>query len=64
MREILDRLSLLPAAVAEVKELVGTVEPRSNEVCVCGGGGGHVCVVAFASTVSCSPVPWGVRMTL
>ena len=34
VREIFDRLSLVPAAVDEVKELVGTVEPRSIEVCV------------------------------
>ena len=35
VREIFGRLSLVPAAVDEVKELVGTVEPRSIEVCVC-----------------------------
>ena len=37
----------MPAAVDEVKELVGTVEPRSNEVCVC------VCVCVYVHAHVC-----------
>ena len=51
VKEIFKRLCLVPTAVAEVKELVGSVEPRSNEVCACMRACVHACILC----VCCVP---------
>ena len=53
VREIFERLSLVPTAVAEVKELVGSVELRSIEVCACVCVRACVCACMRACVCMC-----------